>query len=44
VLPGSATIHVVEGADHGFAVKGRGSGDVLIEIASAVARWADTLD
>ncbi|HEX5137889.1 MAG TPA: alpha/beta family hydrolase [Planctomycetota bacterium] len=44
VLPPTATLHVVEGADHGFAVKGRGSGDVLKEIAAAVARWADALD
>jgi predicted alpha/beta-hydrolase family hydrolase len=43
VLPPKATLHVVEGADHGFAVKGRGSGDVLKEIAAAVARWADGL-
>jgi predicted alpha/beta-hydrolase family hydrolase len=43
VLPPRATLHVVEGADHGFAVKGRGSGDVAREIASAVAGWADTL-
>jgi predicted alpha/beta-hydrolase family hydrolase len=43
VLPPRATLHVVEGADHGFAVKGRGSGDVMKEIASAVARWADAL-
>jgi hypothetical protein len=40
VLPPGATLHVIEGADHGFAVKGRGSGDVEKEIASAVARWA----
>ncbi|MCK6459768.1 MAG: alpha/beta hydrolase [Planctomycetes bacterium] len=43
VLPPKATLHVVEGADHGFAVKGRGSGDVQREIAQAVARWADAL-
>jgi predicted alpha/beta-hydrolase family hydrolase len=43
VLPAKATLHVVEGADHGFAVKGRGSGEVLSEIALAVARWADAL-
>jgi len=43
VLPPQATLHVVEGADHGFAVKGRGSGDVHKEIAAAVARWADAL-
>jgi predicted alpha/beta-hydrolase family hydrolase len=42
-LPEKAILHVVEGADHGFAVKGRGSGDVLKEIAQAVARWAGTL-
>jgi len=42
-LPPEATLHVVEGADHGFAVKGRGSGDVAKEIAAAVARWADAL-
>ncbi len=43
VLPPKATLHVVEGADHGFAVKGRGLGDVAKEIAGAVARWADAL-
>jgi len=43
VLPPRATLHVVEGADHGFAVKGRGSGDVAREIAQAVARWAAAL-
>lgn len=43
VLPPKATLHVIEGADHGFAVKGRGSGDVQREIAAAVARWADAL-
>lgn len=43
VLRPSATLHVVEGADHGFAVKGRGSGDVQKEIAAAVARWAEAL-
>jgi uncharacterized protein len=43
VLPPKATLHVIEGADHGFAVKGRGSGDVAKEIAEAVARWADAL-
>lgn len=43
VLPPRATMHVVEGADHGFAVKGRGLGDVAREIAAAVARWAETL-
>ena len=43
VLPSRATLHVVEGADHGFAVKGRGLGDVAKEIAAAVARWADGL-
>jgi hypothetical protein len=36
-------LHVVEGADHGFAVRGRGVGDVAREIAAAVARWADAL-
>lgn len=43
VLPPKATLHVVEGADHGFAVKGRGLGDTAAEIAAAVARWADAL-
>lgn len=43
VLPPRATLHVVEGADHGFAVKGRGAGEVLAEIAQAVARWAAAL-
>jgi predicted alpha/beta-hydrolase family hydrolase len=43
VLPAGATLHVVEGADHGFAAKGRGPGEVAREIASSVARWADAL-
>lgn len=43
VLPPRATLHVIEGADHGFAVKGRGGGEVAREIALAVARWADAL-
>jgi predicted alpha/beta-hydrolase family hydrolase len=41
ILPSGATLHIVEGADHGFAVKGRGPGEVAHEIAVAVARWAD---
>jgi predicted alpha/beta-hydrolase family hydrolase len=39
-----ATLHVVEGADHGFDVlvrSGRKRDDVLDEIASTVAAWMD---
>ena len=43
MLPPKATLHVLEGADHGFAVKGRGGGEVAREIALAVAGWADAL-
>jgi predicted alpha/beta-hydrolase family hydrolase len=42
-LPPGATLHVVDGADHGFAVRGRDPADVAKELAGAVARWADAL-
>lgn len=38
-----ATLHVVEGADHGFAVlkrSGRSAGEVRAELAAAVVSWA----
>jgi predicted alpha/beta-hydrolase family hydrolase len=41
-----ATLHVVEGADHSFHVlkrSGRTDGEVLDELADAVAGWAATL-
>jgi uncharacterized protein len=43
----TATLHVVEGADHSFAVprrSGRDLDDILFELASTVARWADPLN
>jgi predicted alpha/beta-hydrolase family hydrolase len=43
VLPARATLRVIEGADHGFAVRGRGAGEVAREIATAVAGWAEPL-
>ncbi len=42
-----ATLHVVDGADHGFHVlkrSGRTDDDALDELAQAVANWALTLD
>lgn len=41
-LGSRATLHLVEGADHGFAVlrrSGRTDADVLLEMAAVVARW-----
>ncbi len=41
-----ATLHVVDGADHSFAVlkrSGRTGEEVLDELASTAARWADAL-
>jgi hypothetical protein len=35
----TATLHVVEGADHGLAVRGRAAGDVLDEIVEATMAW-----
>lgn len=37
-----AHLHVVEGADHSFAVPGRPAADVIDELAGAVAAWAVT--
>ena len=34
-----ATLHVVRGADHAFAVRGRGAAEVLAELAAATAAW-----
>ncbi len=42
-----ATLHVVEGADHGFHVlkrSGRTEEEVLDELADALARWAQALE
>jgi predicted alpha/beta-hydrolase family hydrolase len=35
----TATLHVVEGADHGLAVRGRPSEDVLAELADVTLDW-----
>jgi predicted alpha/beta-hydrolase family hydrolase len=46
-LGGLATLHVVDGADHGFHVlkrSGRSDDDVVDELAQAVANWALALD
>jgi hypothetical protein len=43
-LGARATLHVVDGADHGFAVlrrSGRGDAEVMAELAGAIAAWAD---
>lgn len=45
-LGSRAILHTVEGADHSFAVlkrSGRSEGDVLDELARAVAEWTETL-
>ncbi|HZI89308.1 MAG TPA: alpha/beta family hydrolase [Candidatus Polarisedimenticolia bacterium] len=45
-LEDRATLHVVEGADHGFDMlkrSGRTSQDVIEELARTVAAWADRL-
>jgi uncharacterized protein len=45
-LGARATLHVVEGADHSFAVlkrSGRSEVEVMEELASAVAQWAQPL-
>lgn len=45
-LGSRATLHVVEGGDHGFKVpkrSGRSDADVLAELGDAVARWARAL-
>lgn len=34
-----ATIHRIEGADHGLKVKGRSPEDVLAEVVATVSRW-----
>ena len=41
-----ATLHIVEGADHSFSVlkrTGRTNAQVLTELATTIASWADTL-
>lgn len=35
----TATLHVVEGGDHGLKVRGRTEDDVVNELAGAVAAW-----
>ena len=45
-LGARATLHVVDGADHGFHVlkrSGRTDDDVIDELAAATATWAETL-
>ncbi len=45
-LGSRATLHIVEGADHGFAVlkrSGRSHADVLAELAGTTAEWARPL-
>ena len=45
-LGARATLHVIEGADHGFDMlkrSGRTSAEVLEEVADTVAAWADRL-
>lgn len=37
-----ATLQLVEGADHSFKVRGRQAGDVLEDLARAIAAWART--
>jgi len=47
LLGPAATLHVLEGADHGFDMlkrSGRTSAEVLEELADTVAAWADRLD
>jgi predicted alpha/beta-hydrolase family hydrolase len=39
-LTAKASLHLVEGGDHSFKVKGRRSDDVIGELAEAVSRWA----
>jgi predicted alpha/beta-hydrolase family hydrolase len=45
-LGARATLHVVEGADHSFAVlkrSGRTGAEVLDELAGTLAGWVDSL-
>lgn len=45
-LPGPVTVHVVDGADHSFAVPrsaGRAAADVYDEVGNAVSAWSSTL-
>lgn len=37
-----ATLHLVEGGDHSFKVRGRQASDVLEDLARAIADWART--
>ncbi len=37
-----ATLHAIEGADHGHAVRGRALADVVREIADATEKWMAT--
>lgn len=38
-----ATLHVVDGADHGLKVKARQQGDVIAEIASVISTWISAI-
>jgi predicted alpha/beta-hydrolase family hydrolase len=38
-LGARATLHVIDGADHGFAVRGRAPEHVIDDIAGAIAAW-----
>jgi hypothetical protein len=43
-LGGRATLHVVDGGDHSFAVpkrSGRDAAEVMVELADTLAGWAD---
>ncbi len=40
----TATLHVVEGGNHGLAVRGRTSEDITRELADATLDWMRTLD
>ena len=35
----TATLHIIDGADHGLTVTGRSSDDVVAELVEATARW-----
>jgi uncharacterized protein len=39
----TATLHRIEGADHGLRVKGRTPQDVIGEVVAAIAEWIDKL-
>lgn len=39
----ASRVHVLEGADHSFRVRGRGQAQVLDEVAGVVAGWLEEL-